>query len=232
MQQELLEIKPVSILLRYRGTLVPPNYNIAKIDVSAALAEKFAEAFNLTSKDIIFNQNALGTSFLAFRSFMSAQGNFFSYLDVSIGADQAEIAFTNPLTLAAVKQEFSKVWEPLIKISKPKIAQHYFEVNIDSSAQEKSGRKFLDQFVTIQLHSPYKLIGKGISLNADTESGGRLHLNIQDSLVTPDGIFLFCTYTLKKTIGDMQQLGSLLESVIGYYHQVQPMVHVKVLEQQ
>lgn len=210
---------------------MPPNYNIAKIDVAAALAGQFAEAFNLTSKDIIFNQNALGNSYLSFRHFVEAQADFFSYIDVSVGVDQAETLFFNPPTLTGLRQDFAKAWECLIKVSKPKIAQHYFEVNIDASAQDKSGRKFLDQFATIQIDAPYKLVGKGIVVDVEPESGGRINSGLQDSVVTPDGIHLYWNYTIKKVITNMEQLGSLFESAIGYYHQMQPMMRIKVLEE-
>ncbi len=231
MVAEILQLKPVSGQVRYRGTLTPPNYNIAKTDVAADLGGKFGEVFNLTSRDLTFNQNTSSAAYLAFRYFISAEANFFRYLDVSVGVDQIEALYVNPPSIAAIRETFVKVWAPVIGISRPKIAQHFFEVSIDSSAEGKSARQFLDQFVSIKLDKPHKLAGRGVVFDVDTESGGRLHINCVDSVNTPDGIFLYFTYTLKKLVTEMESLETILESVFGYYRQVQSMTHVNILEQ-
>ena len=148
MKQELLQIRPVNVQVRYRATLVPPSYNLATTDIAAALAGKLAETFNLKSRDIIFSQGALSTSYLAFRYFVSTDQ--LRYLDVAVGADQAEILFVNPKSLSSIKEEFLKVWKPFMDKVKPRLDEHSFEFSIHSTTEGMSGKRFLDQFVSIQ----------------------------------------------------------------------------------
>lgn len=235
MNQEILQIKPVNSQVRYRATLVPPNYNVVTTDVAAALAGELAEAFKLTSRDILFNQGTLSTSYLAFRYFVSVRSaniSQFSYLDVSIGADQVEILFVNPLSASVVKEEFLKVWKPLIDKIKPRITKHYFEISLDSSTEGASANKFLDQFVAIQFEVAPKLIGKGVSLTVEyPESGAQARISLENSNSIPEGLFMFITYTLQRIVTDMVSLGDVIESAIEVYRSLQPVVHIRVMEE-
>jgi hypothetical protein len=63
---EVLKARPVNVQVKHRAGFAPPRYDLFNTEISASLAMKLAERFNLKSTGIIVNQNASSTNYLSF----------------------------------------------------------------------------------------------------------------------------------------------------------------------
>ena len=132
---EVLKARPVSVQVKHRAGFAPPRYDLFNTEISASLAMKLAERFNLKSTGIIVNQNASSTNYISFRYFLP--GEPVRFFDVSIGIDQAEIIFSNPATVPELMQEVEIIWSLIFESLTPSLNDNYFEaaVHCETDAQ-------------------------------------------------------------------------------------------------
>lgn len=214
------------MVFRHRGSFVPPCFELFKPDVSAPLARKLAETYDLRSTGIVVNQTAASTQYLSFRYVLS--GDPFRYLDVAIGIDQMEIAFSNAATVPELIKEVSRVWNLVIEILHPTMKDNYFEATLHCEC-ESSTKTFLDGLVDVPTNSID--INKGFLLSTKAEKvDATARLSLEVSEVISDGLYVTFGFFSKGTIRDLATLAELFNAVLNTYRSLQALAHVEIEE--
>ena len=203
---------------------MPPCYELFKPDVTAPLARKLAETYNLKSTALLVNQNAASTQYLSFRHIL--KGEPFRYIDSAIGIDQIEITFSNPATISELKDEAGSLWNIVIESLQPSINENYFNATLHCES-ESSTKAFLNELVNIQTKSFD--IRKGFSLWANASNAtARIGLEVSDFI--PDGLFVVFEFFSKETVRNAAAFGELFEAALNMYRSMQTLANVDLVE--
>jgi hypothetical protein len=226
MDMTVLKARPVNVQVKHRGSFAPPRYDLFRTEVSASLAMKFAEIFNLRSTGIIVNQNASSTHYLSFRYFLT--GEPFRFFDASIGIDQVEIGFSNPASIPELIDQIGTVWRLVFESLAPLVVDNYFEASLHCETKGVSTSTFLDKIVTIQRDTPAG-IQKGFSLtNKTSETVSKINLEVSESI--PEGLYASFAYRNRETMVDMASLAKLFENALMSYRSLQAIAQVDLME--
>lgn len=221
----VLRARPVNVQFRHRGFCVPPCYELYKPDVSANLARKLAETYNLKSTGLVVNQNSASTQYLSFRYILS--GEPFRYLDAAIGIDQTEVAFANPATMGELITEVSRVWDIVTK-TQPVIRDNYFEATLHCET-ESSTKDFLNGLVNIQTQDSD--IKMGFSLTTKAEKvAATIRIGLEVSDFVSDGLYVIFVFASKEIVQNLAGFAELFHAVLDTYRSMQTLTHIELVE--
>jgi hypothetical protein len=185
-----------------------------------------AEAFNLRSSSIVFNQYSIGAQYLSFRYVPPSQPP--RYFDAAIGVDQAEAVFTNPATVAELKREFLKIWTPVVEKSKAKIVEHYFEATLHGGTGSVGAKAFIDRFVKVDTPQGAG-IDRGFSLTSkhhNTLEEARLGLEV--SGVVADGLHVSFACLSRTIVEDVVNLQKVMDAALKTFKDLSSLAQVEV----
>lgn len=222
---QVLRARPVNVQVKHRGTFAPPRYELFKTDVGVSLAGRLAETYNLRSTGMIVNQNATSTQYLSFRHFLP--GEPFRFFDAFIGIDQAEIVFSNPVTLAELVGELRKIWGLLLGNLQPNIASNYVEATLHCQTDDLSTKAFLNDLVKVQLKAAG--ISKGFSLTSKAgQATARIGFEVSDSI--PDGLYVTFAYLSTASLRDMPSFEKFFDAALTDYRSLQRFAQIQLVE--
>jgi hypothetical protein len=222
---EVLKARPVNVQVKHRAGFAPPRYDLFNTEVSASLAMKLAERFNLKSTGIIVNQNASSTNYISFRYFLP--GEPVRFFDVSIGIDQAEIIFSNPATVLELMQEVEIIWSLIFESLTPSLNDNYFEAAVHCETDGASAKAFLDKAITVKPNAPG--MHKGFSVtNRTSETVSKLSLDVSESV--PDGLYVAFAYVSRGIVTEMASLVKLVNLALASYRSLQTIAQIELME--
>ena len=222
---EVLKARPVSVQVKHRAGFAPPRYDLFNTEISASLAMKLAERFNLKSTGIIVNQNASSTNYISFRYFLP--GEPVRFFDVSIGIDQAEIIFSNPATVSELMQEVEIIWSLIFESLTPSLNDNYFEAAVHCETDGASVKAFLDSAVTVQPNAPG--MHKGFSVtNRTSETVSKLSLDVSEPV--PDGLYVAFAYVSRGIVTELASLVKLVNLALASYRSLQTIAQIELME--
>jgi hypothetical protein len=221
----VLTAKPVNAQAKFRGFFVPPRYEFFKVEVSAALATRFAETYGLKSTDIIINQNAASSQYLSFRYFL--KGEPLRHMDVSVGIDQGEVYFSNPATILELMTEVGRVWKIILETLTPTIQSSYFEASLHCETEKPGALQFLNDIVRVK--SNESELGKGFSISARPADGAK-KLSLELSDFVKDGLYVVFASVNNSVLRDISTFSGVFESTLAAYRRLQDIACVQILE--
>jgi len=221
----VLTAKPVNVQVRFRGFFVPPRYEFFKVEVSTALATRFAETYGLKSTDIIVNQNAASSQYLSFRYFL--KGEPFRYMDISVGIDQGDVYFSNPATILELMTEAGRVWSIILETLTPTVQSSYFEATLHCETEKPGAKEFLNEMV--RLRSNESELRKGFSIRTGLpDESNKLTLEVSDFV--QDGLYVVFASINKTVLSDNLAFAKVFESTLATYRKLQDVASVQILE--
>ena len=221
----VLTAKPVNVQVRFRGFFVPPRYEFFKVEVSAALAIRFAETYGLKSTDIIVNQNSASSQYLSFRYFL--KGEPLRHMDVFVGLDQGEVCFSNPATIVELTNEIGKVWQIILETLTPTVQSTYFEASLHCETEKPGAPDFLNDMV--QVESNKSVLRKGFSISTrPTDGVKKLSLEVSDFV--QDGLYVVFASANNSVLRDISTFSGVFESTLAAYRSLQDIAGVQILE--
>ena len=222
---EVLKARPVNVQVKHRAGFAPPRYDLFNTEISASLAMKLAERFNLKSTGIIVNQNASSTNYISFRYFLP--GEPVRFFDVSIGIDQVEIIFSNPATVAELIQEVEIIWSLIFESLTPSLNDNYFEAAVHCETDGASAKAFLDNAVTVKPNAPG--MHKGFSVtNKTSETVSKLSLYVSEPV--PDGLYVAFAYVSRGIVTELTSLVKLVNLALASYRSLQTIAQIELME--
>jgi hypothetical protein len=223
---QILRARPVNVQFRHRGFCVPPCYELYKPDVSADLAKKLAETYNLKSTGLVVNQNSASTQYLSFRYILADEP--FRYLDAAIGIDQTEIAFANPATMSELITEISRVWNIVTK-TQPVIRNNYFEATLHCQT-ESSAKVFLNELVDTQTQGGLD-VSKGFSVTTKAEKAeAKARIGLEVSDLVSDGLYVMFAFVSKEIVQNSTGFDKLFYAVLNTYRSLQRLARIELVE--
>ncbi|MEX0803962.1 MAG: hypothetical protein WD688_11695 [Candidatus Binatia bacterium] len=220
----VLTAKPVNAQVRFRCFFVPPRYEFFKVEVSTALATRFAETYGLKSTDIIVNQNAASSQYLSLRYIL--KGEPFRYMDVSVGLDQGEVYFSNPATIPELMTEVGRVWSIFLEMLTPTVQSSYFEATLHCETEKPGAKAFLNEMV--RLTSDESELRKGFSIVTQLGGVNKLTLEVSDSV--QDGLYVVFASISNVVLRDTPAFSKAFESTLATYRKLQNIASVQILE--
>ena len=222
---QILKARPVNVQVKHKGTFAPPLYDLFKLEISVALANKLAATYGLQSTNLIVNQNAASTQYLSFRHFLT--GEPFRFFDARIGIDETEIVFSNPATVAELSSEVGKVWRLIIETLHPVVKSSYLEASLHCATDGWSAKALLDELVSVQLgmpeaHKGFSVTTKGIDVVA------KMTLDVSDSV--RDGLYVVFAYLSTEIVRDLASIEKVFAAMLNSYHELQNVTHIQLLE--
>lgn len=222
---EVLNARPVNVQVKHRAGFAPPRYDLFNTEISASLAMKLAERFNLKSTGIIVNQNASSTNYISFRYFLPCEP--VRFFDVSIGIDQVEIIFSNPATVAELIQEVEVIWSLIFERLTPSLNDNYFEAAVHCETDGASAKAFLDNAVTVKPNAPG--MHKGFSVtNKTSETVSKLSLDVSEPV--PDGLYVAFAYVSRGIVTELTSLVKLVNLALASYRSLQTIAQIELME--
>jgi hypothetical protein len=223
----LLIVKPVNAQVRCRTLFVPPKYDLYNVEISAALATKLAESYELKSTGIIVNQGSASNQYLSFRYFF--QGEPFRYMDVLIGLDQMEILFSNPSTISELTKETGRAMGIVLEALTPVVRGAYFEATLHCEADKRGAQAFFNEMVRAPSGGPG--IPKGVAFNMQSgDDLAKLSLEVSDSV--RDGLYVVFVFVTTAALSDITSFFGWFNSVLAAYRKLQASASVQILERQ
>jgi hypothetical protein len=222
---EVLKARPVNVQVKHRAGFAPPRYDLFNTEVSASLAMKLAERFNLKSTGMIVNQNASSTNYISFRYFLP--GEPVRFFDVSLGIDQAEIIFSNPATVPELMQEVEKIWSLIFESLAPSLNDNYFEAAVHCETDGASAKAFLNSRVTVQPNAAG--MHKGFSVtNRTSDAVSKLSLDVSEPV--PDGLYVAFAYVSRGSVTEMASLVNVINLAVASYRSLQTIAQIELME--
>jgi hypothetical protein len=222
-KKAVFELKNVEIL--YKAQFEIPLLDIALPQFQANLLKHIFNEFKLKFKDILINNQAISSNLIYFRKILSSP---VSHFDTLLGVDEIQTIFANPETSEIAWQPTVSLLDFINNIAKISFSNQSLTLNVHCMHEKHKYNNFINNINTFKIDSSVSMTkGATFSIKQPPWKGGFANIIFDQSLLIPDGLFIFYQAYFDNSI---QQYQNLLLDTLKFLHEfIEPTfkLHIK-----
>jgi hypothetical protein len=219
----VFELKNVEIL--YKAQFEKPLLDIALPQIQANLLKFIFNEFNLKFKDIVINNQAISSNLLYFRKFFLSH---VSYFETLLGVDEIQTIYANPEAANIAWQLTITLLDSVKNLTNISFSNQSLTFNIHCLPETMKYQYFINNINQFNIDSNILMTkGATFSIKQPPWKGGFANIIFDQSLLIPDGLFIFYQAYFDNSI---QQYQNLLLDTLKFLHEfIEPTfkLHIK-----